>query len=133
MSLKIPLANSALASYTWNGSQSTSWVTTRITGLLSGIPSSISNIIIPDAATTLYSPTLPASTEIKTLTIEAAGILNAVANEQLTINGDNGAWSNTDGTFNPGTSNVIFTNAAATISGTTNFYDVTINTGADYG
>jgi hypothetical protein len=62
--------------------------------------------------------------------MEAAGILNAVANEQLTINGENGAWSNADGTFNLNTGNVIFTNAVATISGATNFYDVTISRGA---
>ncbi len=122
------LADAALAAYIWDGSESTSWIN-QDNWTPPGTPSSISNIIIPDAATTLYDPTLPASTEIKTMTIEAAGILNTVADEQLTINGDNGAWSNNSGTFNPNISNVLFTSTAATISGTTNFYDVTINTG----
>ncbi|MBK9985104.1 MAG: hypothetical protein IPP15_22565 [Saprospiraceae bacterium] len=44
--------------------------------------------------------------------------------------GGSGAWINNGGTFNPSTSTVIFTNAAATISGTTNFYNITINSGA---
>jgi len=88
------------------------------------------NIIIPDASTTLHSPTLPATTEIKSLEIEAAGILNSVSGEQLTINGSNSAWTNVGGTFNAGTSTVIFSNAAATLSGTTNFHNVTLNTGS---
>jgi hypothetical protein len=127
--LENTLANSELPFYTWNGSESTSWIS-QYNWTPEGLPSSLSNVVIPDAATTLNSPTLPASTELKTLAIWAAGILNAVASEQFTINGDNGAWSNAGGTFNAGTSNVIFTNAAATISGTTAFYDVTINSGA---
>ena len=56
------------------------------------------------------------------------GILNGGA-ETLTINGSNAAWSS-EGTLNPGTSNVIFTNALATISGITDFYDITIDTNA---
>jgi hypothetical protein len=121
-------ANSELLSYTWKGTQSTSW-TDPDNWTPVGTPSSLANIIIPDASTTLYSPTLPASTEMKTLTIQASGVVNAIGNEQLTLNGDNGAWSNEGGTFNAGTGNVIFTNAAATMLGTTNFYNVTINSG----
>jgi hypothetical protein len=117
------------SSYTWNGSQNSIWAN-ALNWTPNGVPTSISIVIIPDAATTLYSPTLPASIEIKTLTIETAAILNADVNEQFTINGDNGAWSNTGGTFNAGNSMVIFANASATISGSTNFYDVTINSGA---
>ncbi|MFO8023414.1 MAG: hypothetical protein R6U65_13175, partial [Perlabentimonas sp.] len=92
-----------------------------------GTPSSTSYIIIPDATTTNFSPTLPASAEINTITMETAGVLNALSNEQFTING---AWSNSGGTFNASSSNIIFTNASATISGITNFYNLTINTGA---
>lgn len=127
--LEATFAKSELASFTWNGSESASWVSLN-NWTPAGIPSILSNVIIPDASTTLFSPTLPASTEIATLTIEAAGILNTVANEQLIIKGGNGAWINIGGTFNPGTSNVVFTSAAATIAGTTDFYDVTIATDA---
>ena len=48
----------------------------------------------------------------------------------MTINGGNGAWNNSGGNFNHGNSKVLFTNTAATITGTTDFYDLTINTGA---
>ena len=122
-------AESDLASYIWDGSQSTSW-SDQDNWTPPGTPSSISSVVIPDASTTLHSPILAAATEVKNLTIEASGILNAVSNEQLAINGDNGAWSNNDGTFNPALSNVIFVNSAATLSGITNFKNVTINAGA---
>lgn len=127
--LENTLTISELPSYTWNGSQSTLWATIE-NWTPTGTPSSASNVIIPDASTTLNSPTLPASTEIKSLKIDAAGVLNSVSGEQLTINGSNNAWSNVGGTFNAGSSSVIFTNAAATLSGTTSFFDVTLNTGS---
>jgi len=121
----ITLDESGTAStLTWNGSLSDSWTSVENWTPNAG-PSSDKNIIIPDASTTLYSPTLPIATAIKTLTIQAAGILNSVAGAQLTINGGSSAWNNVGGTFNPGTSKVIFTGTDATISGTTNFYDVT--------
>ena len=40
------------------------------------------------------------------------------------------AHGSNNGIFNPGTSTVVFTNALATISGTTNFYNITLNSGA---
>ena len=118
---------STASTLTWNGSASDSWTSPENWTPSSG-PSSDKNIIIPDASTTLHSPTLPAFTEIKTLTIDAAGILNSNPGAQLTINGSS-AWNNTGGTFNPSTSNVIFTNNDATISGTTNFYNVNTTIG----
>jgi hypothetical protein len=112
----------------WNGSSSDSW--TSVENWTPNVgPSSVMNIIIPDASTTLHSPILPAFSEIKTLTINAGGILNSDAGAQLTINGGSSAWINYEGTFNPNTSNVIFTGTDATISGTTNFYDITFNSG----
>ncbi|WP_309641009.1 hypothetical protein [Flavobacterium sp.] len=112
---------------TWNGSLSTSWTSVQNWTPNVG-PSATKNIIIPNTTTTPNAPTLPSVTDINSLTIEAGGILNAVTSAQLTIEGTN-AWSNYGGTFNPNTSNVIINNATATISGTTNFYDVTINSG----
>lgn len=119
---------STSSTLTWNGSLSDSWTSVENWTPNAG-PSSEKNIIIPDASTTLHSPTLPALTEIRSLTIDAAGILNSSSAAQLTINGGNSAWNNTGGVFNPGTSNVLFTNSAATISGETSFYDVTLGTG----
>ncbi len=113
--------------YTWNGSQSTLWTNVE-NWTPNGSPSETSNIIIPDASTTLYSPVLPASASINTMYIETGGVLSALENSTLTINGANNAWCCT-GTFNAETSNVIFNNEAATICGTTSFYNITINTG----
>lgn len=118
---------SDVTTLTWNGSLSNSWTSIENWTPNAG-PSSNKNIIIPNASTTPIDPVLPCATEIKTLTIENGGILNSIETAQLTINGSSGAWSNTGGIFNPNTSNVIFTNDNATISGTTSFYDLTINT-----
>jgi hypothetical protein len=126
--LENTLAKSLETICTWNGSQSTSWTTVGNWSPAS-IPVYNSYVVIPDASTTLFSPVLPADNrELKSLNIETAGVLNSEAGAQLTLNGANNAWCNT-GTFNHNTSNVIFTNAAATICGTTNFNDVTINAG----
>ena len=89
------------------------------------------HIIIPDASTTTYDPSLPAQTSVKALKIKSGGILNSLTGAQATINGGEGAWFNHGGTFNPGNSTVIFTNALATISGSTSFNNVTINNGAE--
>jgi hypothetical protein len=112
---------------TWNGSLSTSW--TSIENWTPNVgPSGTKNIIIPDASTTPFDPILPSITNIKSLTLDAGGILNSVASAQATIEGTN-AWNNYGGTFNANTSNILFNNASATMSGTTNFYDLTINSG----
>jgi len=119
---------STTSTLVWNGSTSDSW-TSAANWTPNVGPSSDKNIIIPDASTTNKSPTLPSFTEIKSLTIDAAGILNSVSDAQLTINGSNSAWSNDGGTFNAGTSTVIFTNTSAICSGTTTFNNVTIGVG----
>ncbi len=97
-----------------------------------GVPTPSSDVIIPSLviSSKMDNPTLPASTTINTLTIEPGGILNGLTGTPvLTIAGAAGAWDNT-GTFNAGTSTVIFTNADASMSDPTNFYDVTIADGA---
>ena len=123
------LGNSALSNPTWNGSVSTAW-STPANWTPSGIPSDLSDVVIPDASTTLNAPTLNPTLAVGRLTIDSGGILNAAAGSVVTISGSNGAWSNNGGTFNPSTSEIIFTNANATVSGTTNFYSVTINPAA---
>ncbi|MCX6163832.1 MAG: T9SS type A sorting domain-containing protein [Ignavibacteriae bacterium] len=123
------LANSELVSLIWNGSVSNVWITQENWTPRSS-PSNLSAVIIPNASTTPNDPTLPGIAEIKSLTIEAGGILNSDVVSQLTINGGNESWSNAGGVFNAGTSTVIFTNAAITISGVTDFFNLTINSGA---
>lgn len=121
----------------WQGSISSDWKTpenwqTDVEGVHT-VPTTISKVIIPNAATTLHSPMLPAeAVEIRQIDIESGGVLSAPENEAavLTINGGNsGAWSNS-GTYNPGQSTVVFTNANAVYSGYTLFHHLTFSTGA---
>ncbi len=128
--LELTLADSELHVALWNGSVSSSW-TEAGNWTPSGVPTSISDVIIPDASTTTYDPTLPASAEIVTLQLENEAILNAGTGSQLTINGSNFAWRNYfNATFNAGNSNVIFTNTGAFLWGTTSFHDLTVAGGA---
>ncbi len=114
---------------TWNGSISALW-TTDNNWTPAGTPDLTSDVVIPDAGITDHDPALPASAEVKSLTLNAGAVLNAGINSQFTLNGAFRVWKNLEGTFNAGNSNVIFTNPDASISGTTNFYDLTINGGA---
>jgi uncharacterized beta-barrel protein YwiB (DUF1934 family) len=118
------LGASEIASFVWNGSINTEW-SNAANWSPTGNPSGLNFVIIPDATTTPNDPDLPLSAELEGLEIEDAGILNSLADAQLTISGSTGAWLSY-GTFNPGTSTVIFTNASATIAGSTSFYNVTI-------
>lgn len=125
--MEISLANSEAGHYIWNGSTSADWMT-GVNWTPTGIPGINSAIVIPDASTTTYDPLL-VTTEIGTVNIESGGILNSQAGVVLTINGSSGSWINVGGTFNPGTSTVVFTNSNPTAAGTTNFYNVSINSG----
>lgn len=126
----LTLDESAAGSLTWNGSVSDSW-TTAANWTPNATPSDFTVVYIPDAATTPNDPLLNPAVLLGSLNIDAGGILNTPANAQFTINNGAGAWIN-NGTFNPGTgtSAVIFTNADATIAGSTNFNNITINSGA---
>ncbi|MCX7833510.1 MAG: hypothetical protein N2490_04800 [Ignavibacteria bacterium] len=126
--LENTLAKSSLSYYTWKGTQSTNWNTPENWDPV-GRPNETSNIIIPDAANTNYDPVIPNGTEIKTITLQSGSILNTEANAQITINGGLGAWVNLGGTFNPSTSNLIFTNRNATMSGENDVYNLTIGSG----
>jgi len=125
---ELTLANTATSSYTWTGLTSTNW--NDATNWSSAVvPGSTNNVIIPDGATTNYDPTLPATAEISTISIQNGGVLNGSTGAVLTLDGSSGTW-NCDGTFYPSTSTVIFNNSSnSTISGTTNFYNLNISTG----
>ena len=127
--LEIGMGGSELASLTWNGSVSTDWFETG-NWTPTGAPSDHTIVIIPDAATTSNDPVLPSFSTCGTLELENGAILNAYADAQLTLNGASSAWSSEGGTFNAGNSTVIFTNPDATIDGTSNFYNLTVNSGA---
>jgi hypothetical protein len=122
--------DSAVASFTWNGSASTSWID-PLNWTPNGVPSDLSDVTIPDAATTPNDPTLPiGAATVGRLTLQSGAILNATATSTLTISGGSGAWVDNGGTFNDSTSTVIFTGATATMSGNSEFYNVTIASGA---
>lgn len=129
----LTLDESEVNSLTWNGSVSDSWTTTA-NWTPNATPSDNTIVYIPNAATTPNDPLLNPTSPIGGITIEAGGILNG-GSGSIQINGVpapptaiNGYWIN-NGTFNPGTSTVIFNHADATVAGTTNFYNVTVNSG----
>ncbi|PKB15127.1 T9SS sorting signal type C domain-containing protein [Flavobacterium sp. 5] len=126
--VNISLDESEVGSLTWNGSVSTSW-TTAANWTPNATPSDYSIVYIPDAGSTPNDPTLNPTVLLGSLNIDAGGILNAGTNTSFTINNGPGAWINY-GTFNPDSSTVIFTNADATMAGSTTFNNVTINSGA---
>ena len=101
-----------------------------------GVIPTVESILIPSATSTPHDPDptkLPATISLATIEIQTGGVLDG-GNSEITlsggplVNGGRGTWLN-NGTFTPGTSKVIFDYTDATISGTTTFNDITINTG----
>lgn len=127
--VELSLSALELMELTWNGSVSTSWNTTD-NWTPQGAPADHISLIIPDAALTPNDPILSASSSCKSITLQSGSILNAATAAQLTITGAEGAWNNQGGTFNPLGSTILFTNPLATIIGSTNFYNLTISSGA---
>ncbi len=120
-------ANSEVATLTWNGSLNTDF-SNQNNWTPAGTPGSTKNIVIPDGSQTSNTPVLTAATEINSLSIENAGVLNS-GNFLLTVYGTTGAWNN-QGIFNSGTGTVVFTGKSADLSGSTDFYNLTINENA---
>ena len=114
----------------WAGSNSNSWNDPKnwSRGM---VPSDTCNVIIPDGSTTLLDPVLPITpaASVKTLTIQFGGIVEGGTTTTISIAGAANSWLNR-GIFNPGTSNVIFTNKNATIADSTDFYNLTVATQA---
>ncbi|MEI6696386.1 MAG: hypothetical protein WCO13_09975, partial [Bacteroidota bacterium] len=90
---------------------------------IGGVPLSVSNVLIPGGLPNY--PILPDAKTIQTLTIQNGGVLNAtIASPTLTIAG--GSWTN-NGTLNAGSSTIVFATASSTISGSTDFMNLTVN------
>jgi hypothetical protein len=126
--LDVTMDDSEIENLTWNGSVSSSW-TTVDNWTPNGAPSSFVNVTIPDASSTPRSPILNFRSEAKTLTIQSGGLLNSISGNSFNIYGGAGAW-NSNGTFSGDNTTVIFNNMLATIAGTTNFYNLTVASGA---
>jgi hypothetical protein len=122
---------------TWNGSTSNDWNTASNWTILhggAGVPSDLSHVIIPDAATTSNDAVLPTgNTTINTISIENGGIL-IMGNNSITIqNSLSGGWEDQNPLGNdPETSKVIFTRKNTVISGYGRFYNVEIFSDASY-
>lgn len=97
------------------------------------VPTSVSKVFIPQTA---KAPTMASTSTAATITIEAGAVLNGGTGTTLTVsggpasNGGVGSWNNA-GTFNAGTSTVVFDYIAGTFDGTTDFYNITINSGKE--
>ena len=114
----------------WIGAFDTNW--DEPSNWTGGLPLSTQNVLIILPANG-RSPIIDdgETKEVKSITINASASLTAGTSSVLNINGDlaanNGtaSWSN-QGTFVPGTSTVNFTGTNAAITGTTDFYNLTI-------
>lgn len=125
----ITLDEGAVSDLTWNGSESTSWITAA-NWTPQGVPSATTKVLIPNVSTGYNRyPIIDASSSVKAITIEAGALVNTPANSLLNVYDGAGAWQN-NGTFNPGNGTVIFNSFDATISGNTTFNNLTIATGA---
>jgi len=129
------LATTSQEYYTWDGSADTDWYNDNNWDGNS-TPTTTSNVIIPDAATTPNDPAVPASgVTIKTIEIQSGGVLNTASGYTLTLTGGSAsppslaAWDS-HGTFNSPTGTVVFTGNQASFAGTADFNNVTIAPGA---
>ena len=137
---QVSIAPTTASFLTWTGATSTDW-NTQTNWNPEGTPSTTTGVLIPDLTSITNKPLLPASgstqASCKFMLIATGGVLNGgTATSTLTISdgvvGD--AWGcETGGTFNAGNSTVIFTVApadVASISGSTNFYNITVSSGS---
>jgi hypothetical protein len=126
---EITMDESELVALTWNGSESSSWVTAN-NWTPNGAPSDHTALTIPDAATTNFDLSIPITATCGSIILENGAVLNANSDAQLTINEGADAWNNRGGTFNAGNSTVIFKNSNARMAGSTDFYHITIDNDA---
>jgi hypothetical protein len=111
------------ATGTWIGGVSGNW---NVSGnWCGGIPDSNTSVTIPSGTTI----NIDASSSVLNLTIGSGATLNFSGSHTLTI-GEGGSFTN-NGTFNAGSSKVIFLGTGlSTYSGETDFYDIEVQTGA---
>jgi hypothetical protein len=113
------LADETAGASIWLGESSSDW--TDPINWNGGLPHSNDHARIPNATTTTYDPTLPASTTITGLEIDNGGVLNGGTGTSLSVKV---SWIN-HGAFNAGTSTVVF-DSIAMLDGTTDFYNLTV-------
>ncbi len=113
------------------GTSGTDW-STSINWSSGAVPSSITKVVVDP---TIYNNqlTITGTPQAGTMYIKSGAIVNGgsatlTLNGGPAINGGSGTWVN-EGTFNAGTSTIIFNNSDATLAGNTEFYNLTVNTG----
>jgi hypothetical protein len=113
----------------WLGAATSSW-TSGINWSSGVAPSNWTKIVVDES---LYNNelSLTGTIEAATLYIKSGATVNGgsstlTLNSGPLINGGVGTWIN-EGTFNAGTSTVVINNDDATMSGTTDFHNLTIN------
>jgi hypothetical protein len=90
---------------TWKGSVSTDWFDAGNWCLGGVIPTSSTDVVIPNEATTNFDPIINASGAVcRTISINTSGIASIASSFNLDVHGD---WDNS-GTFNPATGTVTF-------------------------
>ncbi len=113
------------------GSVGTNW-STAINWSSGAVPSSTAKVVVDP---TVYNNqlTITGSQSVGTFEIKPNGVVNGgsstlTLNGGPAVNGGAGTWVN-QGTFNPGTSTVIFNYSQSTLAGSNNFYNLTVNSG----
>lgn len=126
------IAPSTTVTSSWNGLINTDWSLSSNWDP-TGVPTSSTSVIVPNAAITPYSPQLPASAECKSVLVETGGILNAAAEGSiLSLSGADLAWNVASGGIfnaNTGTVEFISTEGPVSIDGTTFFHNLKIAAG----
>lgn len=113
------------------GPSATDWATS-INWSSGSIPSNWTKIVV-DKNIYKSELTITGTRQAATMEIKPGAVVHGESGK-LTLNGGPlnnggaGTWVN-NGTFVPGTSEIIINNSDATISGNTHFYDLTINSG----
>jgi hypothetical protein len=95
----------------WSGILSGDWDTAG-NWSSNTVPTAIDNVVIPDAATTTFSPTLAAGSTVQSMTIESGGTLNGGTGD-LTLTGH---WIN-NGSYVPGSATIEFTGQELSVIG----------------
>ena len=120
---------------TWNGEVSNSWTTsgnwTANDGTKTATPSLDTKVIIPNVSPK-PQPILNPTTQVSSIEIQEGAVVHSKPSDIFEIYGTSGAWINNGGVFNAptGTNKVIFKTLDATISGSTTFNNLEIDTNA---
>lgn len=125
------ISNKVSTTKEWLGAVSNNW--DLVANWNGAVPTSSESVVISTSSPNALLANN--SRSLGTIEIRNGVTVNTDAGATLTltggpaVNGGAGSWNN-QGTFNAGTSTVVFTAANATLSGSTNFNNLTVNNGS---